>query len=296
MRQPWHPLYTVLTVAPLTWWACSGDKKDPVPVDTEEPVIETAETGDTEDPGDTLVVDTDLPPLITGCEASGDVGLAKVCDFSVNNASATIDASLADKPLALTVLQSAPTPAGAFNGPGTGNRSIGGFHEHDRLRVNAIEQLSMDLEYVSGSNLLGPELGLILDLECDGADLYYALTPFSALGAGTELTAAIRRYTVLPEDRVWAVNNELPDPAGGGLIIAPDPELNPTARPLATLDEIAAAYPDACVRNADSGDAGMPLAAPTSAILLTLGRATTVLRVIWRVHRFVVNDTVYEAP
>jgi hypothetical protein len=296
MRPSWHPLIIIAATAPLTWWACTGSEKDTdTDVDSPEPVIETADTAE-EVIVDTEIVDTDLPPVITGCVSSGDEGLAKACDFSVNNASATIDESLPDKPLSLNVQQSAPTPAGAYNGAGTGNRAIAGFHDHDRLRISNLLQLSVDLEFVSGSNLLGPELGLILDLECDSGDLYYALVPHSALVNGVDQGGGITRYTILPEDRMWAVNNELPDPAGGGLIIAPDPDLNPELRPLATLDEIVAAYPGVCLRNIDSGDAAMPFAAATSGILITLGRSTTILRVIWRVHRFVVNDVVYEKP
>jgi hypothetical protein len=274
------------------WLGCTNSK-DPAPVDTDPPAVETADTA-TEPPPP---VDTDVPPPVTtGCGDAGAEGLAKACDFSVNYASATIDEAAPGKPLSLTVEQSSATPPGSYNGRGTGNRSVAGFHDYDRLALTDLQTLAVDMEFISGSQLLGPEIGLILDLQCDSADLYYAIVKHADLGAGEAQGGGINRYTVTPESRVWSVNNELPDPAGGGLIIAPDPDLNPDMRPAATLEEIIGSYPSACLRNIDSGDPAMPLAAETSGILLTLGESTTILRVIWHVHRMQINDDVLQPP
>jgi hypothetical protein len=272
--------------------ACSGTTKD---IDTDPPeVLETADTA-VED-SDPPIIDTDPPTPIADCDTTGTTGLASVCDFSVNQASVEIDGSVTGQPLSLVINQSAATPSGAYNGAGTGNRSIAGFHDHDRLALSDLTLLSMDLEYVSGSQLFGPELGLILDLDCDGATLHYGIMSWGVLTDTVNQGDGIERYEVAADDRVWAVNGELPDPADSSLIIAPDPQLNPLSRPLATLAEIAEAYPDACVRNIDSLDAAMPVNTETSGILLTLGNSTTILRIIWQVHRFVINDVVYDKP
>jgi hypothetical protein len=295
MHSSWISLPTALTTFPLVWLACTNGKDVPSPVDTTPPVIDTGDTGEAPEP--TPPVETDPPPPVTdGCPDTTATDLTSACDFSVNLASAVVDETVPGTPLLLLVQQSTPNAVGAYNGRGIGNRALAGFHGYDGTLLADIDNISMDLGFIAGSSPIGPELHLTFDAYCDNVELYVAVLPYELTGMGEPQTEDISRFTYNQESRVWTVNGALPDPTSDKFIIAPDRDLNPDARPPATLAEIVTAYPEACLRNATTDDVGMPVMTETSSVMVALGDSNTLLRLLWGIHRFTFNDDEYLPP
>lgn len=289
-----------LALALLPLIACSGTKAPPPVIDTEpgDTGVDGDDTFDVDPPtDDTDPVDTTPPVEPVDCDDPGFVGLAGVCDISVNNASLEIPVDAGD-PLWMGVEQSPPTPAGSYYGSGTGNRAIAGFHGYDRKRLDDLSRVELDMEHIVGPftapQVIMPELGLIVDLECSGGPYAYVSVTWEHIGAPLELDDDRLRYIVTPEQAKFTATGGLTDPAGTTTLL-PDPDVTMGMDP-APLNDVIGAWPDACLRNRDLEDPFLPRDVNPSGFLLTLGRATTLAKSQWKVWRVVIDEDEHLPP
>lgn len=300
----------VLPLALGVWAACSGTNEPPT-FDIKEPdEDDTAITFETDDsdvepPTDDTDVpgETDTPPEPTvDCEVPDAPGLATICDLSVNQATAQAPTA-AGEPLVMRTLQSGPNPPGAYvSGAAVGNRAIAGFHGYASLRVSELEQIVLDVEHVSGPltppAAIAPEIALVVDLTCQYSEYALVNVTFENMGAPTELGDGRQRYTVLATEPKWSVITGLYDESGATLIL-PDADVarsQDPPLPLGELSDLVGAYPNACLRNTESGDLSMPRDTKTSGVMLTLARATNLVKSEWKVWRVQINDEVHGPP
>ncbi|HMV67067.1 MAG TPA: hypothetical protein PKA64_09465 [Myxococcota bacterium] len=304
---PRPPLFTLPLAAALAWAACTGDPVDhdfdiKDPGDDTAGTIDTADTdgppaADDTDPGG----DTDAPPPPTvDCDVPSAPGLAGICDLSVNQAEA-LAPTAPGAALTLRTYQSPPNPPGAYvSDAATGNRGIAGFHGYSTLRVSDLHEVQLDIEHVSGPDMppaaVAPEISLVVDLECRFGPYAIANVTYENLGQADDLGGGIKRYTVFDTDPKWTVVTGLYDSTGAELILPDADRARTDGTSPGLLTSLAGAYPNACLRNAKSGDLSMPRDAQTSAILLTLGRSTTLVKSEWRVWRVQINDDVHGPP
>lgn len=256
---------------------------------------DTGPSGDT-DPRETDTVDTDPPRPTPRCTASPPVGLTHVCDLSVNDASATT-AAASGSPLVLDVLQSSfPAEPGGYNGQGRGNRAIAGLHGYDGARLADLGAIVVDAQKATGA--LPLELYLQVDLGCD-RDRLVLLTVGDDWPPPTDLGGSKLRYTARADAAMWSSGaGDLPEPDAP---VGTPPvlwDVDDSAGSPRTLGRLLDLWPDACLRNADSGFGELPRSpAVASALLLTTGSAVTWnLRAQWRVWRWAVGADVHAPP
>jgi hypothetical protein len=302
-RAAWHAT-ALASVAGAIWLAsCGGGTTTRPDLDIVEAPEDSAtppdeeETGDgppDTDPPDSDPVDTEtlVPPTTYECDDPTGTTLDQACDFSVNNAEIVKPGP--GEGLMIRTFQSGPNPPGAFNSPAAGNRAIAGFPHYDRLDVAELQSLEFDVEKISGTPVVGPEFTLVVDMTCRGLDIRVVTVPFTALGEPVELGDNRQRYTVLATQGKFAVFGGLEDPTGETTIL-PDPDYT-NGVPFGPLTDLVGAYPDACIRNRDSRQDSLPLGADTSGLMITVGRATNLIKNEWLVWRLKVNDTEHLSP
>jgi hypothetical protein len=275
------------------------------------PIASACAGGATEPPGDTppVVTDTSIddtafeeeepppppptPPPSDACSVPAAPGLGGVCDFSVNQARATAPTT-AGAPLLLGTSQSGPNPVGGFGGPGVGNRAIAGFHGYDRLPLANFTGVAFEGELLTGSALIGPELELVVDLACDRSAYALVNVTHAHLGAPTPLADEVSRWEVLASQPKFTAVGGVTDPSTGALVV-PDADFHPDVPP-ASLDALVANFPSACLRNADIGASALPKDTATSAVLLTLGKASTLIKNDWRIFRVEIQGDTHLPP
>jgi hypothetical protein len=278
----------LLSLAPLA--ACSGGASEP-PADTPPDVTDTfvEETAfEIEEPPP-----PPSPPPSASCVVPAEPGLAGACDFSVNQARATAPTT-AGSPLLMGTSQSGPNPVGGFGGPGVGNRAIAGFHGYDRLPLANFTGVAFEAELLTGSPLIGPEIELVVDLGCDRAAYALLNVTHANLGAATPLADDRSRWEVLASQPKFTAIGGVNDPVTGALIV-PDADFHPDVPP-ASLDALVANFPAACLRNADIGASALPKATATSAVLLTLGKASTLIKNDWRIFKVEIQGDSHLPP
>ncbi len=273
------------------------DETDVVVIDSGDDSGGDTSTVDSDTDTDTDVAeetdDTDPPRQQISCKLLPTIGFADACDLSVNNATATSGAVSA-APIVLDVRVSTNTPTlGGYNGNGRGNRAIVGFHNYNRLRLDALASVTFDAEKMTGSFPL--ELFLQVDLACDGVEFVLLTVGGDDWPTPEPVTGSVERRTADPTAQVWSAVSGLLDPADPFnvdklLYDAGDPAGEPR-----TLGGLLGTYPDACIRNFASGFRDLPVS-PTasSGVLLAMGSsATWNLRGQWKVWRVTVNDDVH---
>lgn len=283
----------------LTALACSGNDTPAVPVETDETDAQedtfVIETGDTGEPVDT---DPVIPPRDYDCDEPAAPGLAGFCDFSVNAALGESPTEPGD-PVVLRVEATQPAAAGAFNGAGRGNRAITGLHGYDRLPISGLGDITIDAEYIVGRltqpGALGPEVGLIVDLDCEGGPWVYVSAIFANLPAPVAVNDDVDRYTASPSAAIWTATLGLYAPDDPETPILPDPDVPDGALP-GPLSVITEHWPEACLRNRDMNDPGLPRDVDTSGLLITLGKPTTQTKAEWRLHRVTVGADTHSPP
>lgn len=301
-----------LLLLALTLAACS-DGKDTTSDETDVEVEDTGDTGtpttDT-DPGETdgtptddsdtpVDTETDTDAAPTGpetCTSPPAVGLAHVCNLSVNNA-AVVKPTTAGQPLVLDVRRSTTAPAvGAFNGNGRGNRAIAGLHGYSQLDLDDLDSITWDAEEVASAVNIKPDLALQVDLDCTNSDFVLLEARWTSLGTPVDLGQDRARWTASLDADVWHALGGVADPA--------DPFADPIlydpgdldGEPL-SLSAFRAAYPDACLRNRNAGFADLPKGFISSGVLLTLGTSVSYLqRTQWKIWRITVGDDVLSPP
>jgi hypothetical protein len=191
--------------------------------------------------------------LLAGCWLDGyGADLSDLVDLSVNAASATADSD------GLHLRTEAGTnPVGGFNGAGTGNKAIAGIEGYDGLLLADLTGAAYETAAVTGDS--APYLNLVVDLDCTGADLRVVVAD-ATLATATPTAGGALRYAFLAEAPQWK--------AVGGL-----DELLPShlASTGGALTDVVAAWPAACLRDAATGDNGLPAGVVTPSVLIILG-------------------------
>ncbi len=203
-------------------------------------------------------------------------------DHSVNGASAKPIQDDASVVCAMR-LETSPgaRPPGAFNGSGTGSKSIAGVGLHDRKKLSTLSTITFDAKRATGKQML--YVNLVVDLACDGVSRKILVVDPSDLGAPEPVADGYARYTVAASGAQWRVV--------GGITEVLPPHVG--ADPARNLDTFLETYPEACLANAATGDNGMPAGVVTSGILLVVGDSNTTTAEGWFVRRVTVGDDVY---
>lgn len=183
--------------------------------------------------------------------------LSDALDLSVNDASAGPGDETEDGLRLYTAAGEAEV--GAFNGSGTGNKAMAGLPGYDGLGLGDLSSLAFETVEVTGGST--PYFNVVVDLACDCETLVVIVADATQVASPTETEDGALRYEFLAESTQWK--------AVGGL-----DDLLPThlsAGAGGTLTDVVAAYPDACLRDADTGDNGLPADVVTTAVMLILG-------------------------
>lgn len=266
--------------------ACGGDPILPVEEDTDPPAEDTF-TPDT-DPVDTDLVDTD-PPV--GCEPQDERLITEACEHSINRA--LIGESSGALRLAT---QSGPAEEPEpINGGGFGNRAIAGFPDLHNTALADLGDVVVDMRRVSGTNIR-PRLELQVDTTCDGGAWRLVIVRLDELD-GVDIGDSFFRYSFSGSDAVWLADVNVPVIEGSGLLLSdadantnPD---NPNPRVGRSLASFLDAYPDACVRNGESGRKGLPVEQSVSGVLFTLAPANNTASHAWNIRRLSLADRHY---
>jgi hypothetical protein len=281
--------------------ACGPSKDLPEPFEPPTPPADTPIVDETAEPdpvetatSDTPETDTPEPPP-PACPTPTAVGLATACDWSVNEASAPPPTS-AGGTILLSTRATGSQPVGGYNGPGTGNRAILGFSHYDARPLADMATFTIEATKINGSDLTGPELGLVVDLACDGTSFSYINVAFANLGTPTTTPSGASRWLLLRSAAKFTAVGGLFRPGSTELQILPDADFGAAQGAPGTLDDVSLYYPNACLKNADIGATELPNATATSAVLLTLGRANNLIRNTWRLSSFEVGDDVHGPP
>ena len=168
--------------------------------------------------------------------------------------------------------------AGAFNGGGTGNKSILGFKGHDALPLSGITSIQFDYEMLSLNPGFVPQVNLVVNA---GGGLYhiFVLDPSTAVslntGTITPLGGNRFRFTHLTASNFVQVVNAFT----AAPIVSPPVPVAMSVGPLWNQNsfrwsDIAApggSFPTWALADANSGDGGLPKNAITPAMLIDLG-------------------------
>lgn len=202
-------------------------------------------------------------------------GFEDVLDQSVNRATVGVE----DGALVLRT-ESGDNPVGAFNGEGTGNKAIGGLPSYDGLPLSELSDLAVEAAAVTGGST--PYFNVLVQLEC-GCDDELVVVADSTVATTTDLGGGLTRYAYAADAPQWK--------AVGGLDDLLPAHLASTGGSLA---DVVAAYPDACLADADTGDNGLPKGVINSAILLILGDSLNTSALEQRVEALEIVGERYE--
>lgn len=226
---------------------------------------------------------------LTACDLDLDPGgdsggggfesLRDVVDLSVNDASAgVVDDDAGGLRLRAEAGENLP---GGFNGEGVGNKSIAGLTGFDGLALGELSLLAMETSSAVGGTT--PYFNVVVDLAC-GCDDLVLMVADTTLASAADLGGGVTRYTYLAGDAQWK--------AVGGLDDILPAHLESTG---GALTDVLAAYPMACLRDADTGDYGMPADTVTTAIMAIVGDSVNVSELEHRVSAIEVGASRYTA-
>lgn len=225
--------------------------------------------------------------LLTGCgldldwpSDSGDevADLSSLLDHSVNDARIGVEDDVGGL---LLRTEEGDNEVGAFNGSGTGNKAIGGVLGWSGVGLGDLSGLAVETQLVGGSTT--PYFNLVLDLDGTGSTLNVIVTDTSMVDSPEDLGDGVTRYAFAADAPQWK--------AVGGLDDLLPEHLSSEG---GTLTSVLAAYPDACLRDADTGDNGLPAGVVTSAVMIILGDSLNHSQHEHRVSALDVGDTRYE--
>ena len=226
---------------------------------------------------------------MTACDLDDDGGfetgeegldsLRDIVDLSVNDASAGV---VDDETGGLRLLTGeGAADVGGFNGSGTGNKSIAGLTGYDGTSLGELSLLAMESEAVTGAST--PYFNVVVDLDCGCGDLSLIVAD-STLATISELGDGTTRMEYLASAPQWK--------AVGGLGDILPPHLDATG---GALSDVLAAYPRACLSDADTGDNGLPRDTVTTAIMVIEGDSVNTSALEQRVAAVEVSARRYTA-
>lgn len=203
--------------------------------------------------------------------------LSGIIDLSVNDASAV---AAEGGGLRLRT-EEGDNEVGGFNGPGTGNKSIGGLPGWDGEPLAELSGLAMETRQDAGSST--PYFNLVVDLDCSATSYTVVVADATLVSAPEDLGDGSLRYAYDAAAPQWK--------AVGGLGDLLPEHLASTG---GTLSSVVEAWPEACLRDADTGDNGLPADTVTSAVLIILGDSVNHSAYEHHVSALEVGDTRYE--
>ena len=242
----------------------------PPPVTSSAPLVES--DADTDADSDT---DTDS-------DTDADPTLAEVEDHSVNRASVSLDTDPETGDGGLLVrTEEGDNEVGAFHGSGTGNKAIAGVPGFDGLPLAELDGLGIQARPHEGEREL--YLNVLVDLACDGQQLRILVV--DSWGETGVDSGGYLDLSADPGAPVWKAVGGIDELLPGHL-----------EADRATLTPLAQAYPDACLRDADTLDGGMPADVETRAILWILGDSSNTSANAWYVREVSIGDLALRAP
>ena len=127
-------------------------------------------------------------------------------------------------------------------------------------------------------------LNLVVDLACDGSALVIAVVDVEGF-AIEDLAEGYASYAADPDAEQWRAVGGLDDILPGHL-----------ESDRGRLVEVVEAYPEACLRDADTLDGGMPAGVVTRSVLWVLGDSSNTEANGWTVRSLGVGEDVLGAP
>lgn len=193
-------------------------------------------------------------------------------------------------------------PVGGYNGGGIGNKAILGNYGFDGLLLSALTSLSWRSKNLTPQNIQPPvQQFMNLQVELDPVNYAGVYAIFALLNANpgplqqgvvttpapneTEVTwNAATDYTQVVVDRgMFLSSAPIPWPGPGTFnaanlgVGAGDPPVGAWPARSYKWSSIVAAFPNACIRNANTNDGGLPRNTITAGVLLVSGDSGTVI-------------------
>jgi hypothetical protein len=215
-------------------------------------------------------------------------------DLSVNNASVTKQTTLLGDEVLLLDVDPGNSAPGSFNGGGTGSKAILGINNFNNMNLAELESIQYTERSYSDQAIASIlYINIQVDLYCDGsevkiltADPEFTSQPIAVDAEGFET------YRVEDSDNQFRAVGGLNSQDGNTVIASPN---NPGTGRLASLDEISAEYPDACIVKTATGDGGMPKSpTETSGFLFVVGSSSTNYNTGAEIKEIKFNDEVYK--
>ncbi len=169
--------------------------------------------------------------------------------------------SVADGLLTMAAPATAAQPIGAFVGGGTGNKAVLQFSGLNGMKLADLKSIEIVAQHLSGNTNLGPYFNFIVDLQCNTAlpgatigDLrtrrVIGFSPGVASLYTADFSTGMRTLSITDKTPGWFI-------VGTPLLGVPAPNSN-NGNPLAGVDGFDfATYPNACIVDGPSGDAGL---------------------------------------
>ena len=175
--------------------------------------------------------------------------------------------------------------SGGFNGNGQGNRALMGVSRFSGNALSSIGAITFDALYQTGSQ--GIDVNLLADLHCDGTSVRVLIASAAALAPGSAQSNGYIRFDADFSLPVWQVSgSSIKDPSNTTILV-----YSSSGATVTSLAGLLANYPNACLRNAASGDAALPNGTPTASILLSLGTPSTIDENSTFVNHMVIGTT-----
>lgn len=169
--------------------------------------------------------------------------------------------SVADGTLTMAAPATAAQPIGAFVGGGTGNKAVLQFSGLNGMKLADLKSLEIVAQHLSGNTNLGPYFNFIVDLQCNmglpGATIgdlrtrrVIGFSPGTASLYTADFSTGMTRLSITDKTPGWYI-------VGTPLLGVPASNSN-NGNPLAGVDGFDfATYPNACIVDGPSGDAGL---------------------------------------
>lgn len=184
---------------------------------------------------------------------------------SVNRATVDIYRNSSNYPYLRLKISSGDSDVGGFNGAGVGNRALVGLSQFDATLLSSFPGVTFDAK----SDGLLADVLLVVDLDCTGgAPALLKASGDELFPAAMALEGGFKRFEASTTAPVWTSNMDITDPGDPSVTLL-------STSSAASLDDVIAAYPNACIKNTASFDPEMPKSLPTAGLLLSLGSADT---------------------
>ncbi len=232
------------------------------------------------------------PPMVTPAIASTQPGSPLPQDFfdqSINLASSEIalDGTTTTSIAILLETKAGTSPAGGFNGSGTGHRAVLGIAINTPKKLSALTGgITFDAKTITGSEKIA--VSILVDLDCTGTSTRVLTALGADLAPGTAQADSYTRFSADFTQARWLVSgSDITDPGNPATILVPG-----SGSP-ADLTALISKYPNACIHNAINADDALAKGLASAGVLLTLGTPTTTSLNQAFINRVTIGSTVH---